>query len=180
MTAYRGRWGRGSWQVGGRLVLAPPSGGPAPPGCDLAAAQPGREAGKSCQRSGASSVPGAVSNEQRGAGCPDDPSPLRPLPTAHLVPGKATGKSAAPGTPCPGPSQAGVTSGAQAGGRSGAPCSGGAVGRSLQGAFLEPSLRPTPTAAGPSAPSLQNPFYARRANVAFFLTPQSPPPLGKW
>ena len=128
--ARRG-WGRGLPQVGGRGSPghAPqrprPAGGPSPPisepGCppcrvrtDLAAAQPGAEGPEERREEGgaaggggggASAAPGAVSNEPRGTGAPEDPSPLLPLPTAHLVPGKITGKSAAPGTPDPDLSQ---------------------------------------------------------------------------
>lgn len=116
---------------GGRVVLVTPpqrprpAGGPSPPisrpGCrpcrvcsDLAAAQPGaggpeeqREEGGAAGegRGGASAAPGSVSNEPRGTGAPEDPSPLLSLPTAHLVPGKGTGKSAAPWAPDPDLSQ---------------------------------------------------------------------------
>ena len=97
---------------------SPPISGPGCPPCrvrsDLAAAQPGaggpeerREEGGAAGggRGGASAAPGAISNEPRGTGAPEDPSPLLPLPTAHLVPGKITGKSVAPGTPDPDLSQ---------------------------------------------------------------------------
>lgn len=119
-------------------IEAPPSGRPlpahkrawvpAPPGlfrpcCGAAGGgRPGGAAGGG--RGGASAAPGAVSNEPRGTGAPEDPSPLFPLPTAHLVPGKGTGKSAALGTPDPDLSQVEVLRRAEAGGPLGSPAPG--------------------------------------------------------
>ena len=101
--------GRGSSQVGGRLARAPPRrGGPAPP-----VSWPGRpprsaptlpRRRRGGRRGG--SAGGAERAQRRaqppvscGTRAPEDPSPLRPLPTAHLVSGKVTGKSAASRTP---------------------------------------------------------------------------------
>lgn len=128
--------GRGPSQVGGRPAVAPPLGpaprprppeapphlsaGPGPPRWAPTLLPRTRAGGG---RSGASAARGAVSSARRG-GAPDDPSPLRPLLTAYLVPVKVTGKGAAPGTPALGPFQAELPSGAQAGGRLGPPSPG--------------------------------------------------------
>lgn len=193
----RRRWGRASSGSAPR--------GPAPPGrprptrqlawapaplcSDLAAAQPGWEAGRSSGRSGASAAPGAVSNELRGTCAPDDPSPLRPLPTVHLVPGKVTGKSAAPGTP----EQVVLRPGCQAGhrlGASGSPCLGGGLGITIEGGSLLGAFSPPPLS--PGALSCRSQLPHRCSSILstpagpmllfffFFLTPHAPLPLGKW
>lgn len=155
--------------------------------CCCAAAGGGRPGGAAGGgrggRGGASGAPGAVSNEPRGARAPEDPSPLRPLPTAHLVPGKLTGKSAGPGTPDPGLSQVEVPDRAQAGGTFGSPCLGDGVGISVEGGRLPgpPSWYPSTRSRRSQPPIPAASFPRRRENVAFFfLTIQVPPPLGKW
>ena len=171
----RRRWGRAS---SGPAPIGPSPPGrphptrqlawaPAPLCSDLAAAQPGWEVGRSSGRSGARAAPGAVSNELRATCAPDDPSPLRPLPTVHLVPGKVTGKSAAPGTA----EQVVLRPGCQAGhrlGASGSPCLGGGLGITIEGGSLLGAFSPPPLSPGALSCRSQPPIPA----AASFPRPQ--------